>query len=260
MKRLFLLLALCLTLFATAQEKFTVYFDFDIDEANNPSAVSLSAWINTHKDIEIQKIYGYADSIGNALYNQNLSERRAMHVYEKLKEGGLDVANTEEKGFGESESFAADRAMDRKVVLYFRQKPIVVVKKPEPVVTELTKKMNEAVKGDKIVVPKLYFYDNSDIVLPESRPVLYELLTIMKNNPNLRIDIQGHICCQKIETNQISQKRALAVYAFLKNNGIDRMRLSYQSFGSSRPVYPLPEKSEEEKTANRRVEIEIVAN
>ncbi|MEL1245877.1 OmpA family protein [Flavobacterium sp. DGU11] len=260
MKRLFLLLALYLSIFANAQEKFTVYFDFDIDEANDPSAMSLSEWISEHKDVEVQKIYGYADSIGNALYNIDLSERRAMYVFEKLKEGNIDVANVEEKGLGESEAFSIERAKDRKAVLYFRQKPIIIEKKPEPVVTELAKKITEAVKGDKIAIPRLHFFDNSDLVLPESRPVLYELLAIMKNNPNLRIDIQGHICCQKIETNQISQKRALAVYAFLKNNGIDRMRLSYQSFGSSKPVYPLPEKTEEEKVANRRVEIEIIEN
>lgn len=255
MKRLFLLSALCISLFAAAQEKFTVYFDFNIDEANDPSATSLSKWIDTHKDVEVLKIYGYADSIGNALYNQDLSERRALYVYEKLKESNIDVANVEEKGFGESEAGSPNRAKDRKAVLYFRQKT-----SPEPVISEFTKQVTEASKGDRIKIPNLNFYNNSDMVLPRSRPVLYELLTIMRNNPKLKIDIQGHICCQKVEEHQISQKRALAVYAFLKNNGIDRMRLSYQSFGSSRPVYPLPEKNEDERVANRRVEIEIVEN
>jgi outer membrane protein OmpA-like peptidoglycan-associated protein len=34
--------------------------------------------------------------------------------------------------------------------------------------------------------------------------------------------------------------------------------LAYKGFGSNQPVYPIPEKNEEEKIANRRVEIEIV--
>ncbi len=266
MERLFLLSAVFIPLFANAQEKFTVYFDHDIDEVNNTSSTGLSNWIATHKDSEILKIYGYADSTGNALYNIDLSERRAMHVYEKLKEGNVDVANVEEKGFGESEAVSADKAKDRKVVLHFRHKEavpakvIVPEKKPEPVVTELTKKITEAAKGDKIRVPNLHFYDNLDQVLPDSKPVLNELLAIMKDNPKLKIDIQGHICCQKKEKNQISHRRALAVYNFLKNNGIDSSRLSYQSFGSTKPVYKLPEKNEEERIANRRVEIEIIEN
>jgi outer membrane protein OmpA-like peptidoglycan-associated protein len=266
MKRFFLLYAVCIPLFANAQEKFTVYFDHDIDEANNTSSASLSNWISTHKDAEIMKIYGYADTTGNALYNIDLSERRAMHVYEELKEGNIDVANVEEKGFGESESVSGDKAKDRKVVLYFREKQavpekvIVPEKKPEPVVTELTKKITEAAKGDKIRVPNLHFYDNSPIILPDSKPILEELLEIMRNNPKLKIDIQGHICCLKKEKNSISERRAKTVYNFLKNNGIDEKRLSYQSFGSSKPVYKLPEKNEDERVANRRVEIEIIAN
>lgn len=260
MKRLLLLCSFLILLQGNAQERFTVYFDFDIDEANAESETGLAKWIRTHKDAEVLRIYGYADSIGNAVYNQDLSERRAMYVFEKIKEAGLATDSLEERGFGETEAFSADRAKDRKAVLYFRQKPKAVDEFSKPVISEFTKKVTEAEKGDKIKIPNLHFYNNSDMVLPKSRPVLYELLAIMKNNPKLKIDIQGHICCQKREENQISQKRALAVYAFLKNNGIDRMRLSYQSFGSRRPVYPLPEKSEDERVANRRVEIEIIEN
>ena len=82
----------------------------------------------------------------------------------------------------------------------------------------------------------------------------------MRDKPLLKIDIQGHICCQKNEENQISLRRAVAIYAFLIRNGIDKSRLSYKSFGSSKPIYPLPEKTEAEKVANRRVEIEIISH
>ncbi len=263
MKRFILLCALCLPLFATAQEKFTVYFDFDIDEANAASETSLEKWISANQDAEVLKIYGYADSTGNALYNQDLSERRASYVYEQLKEADIAMDSIDEKGFGETEAFSANRAMDRKAVVYFRTKPkpVKVVKEvPKPTVTDFTKKVTEAVKGDKIKVPELHFYNNSSMVLPGSRPILNELLEIMRNNPKLKIDIQGHICCQKREENEISKKRALAVYSFLVNNGVDKDRLAYQSFGSSRPVHPLPEKTEAERVANRRVEIEIIEN
>ncbi len=98
------------------------------------------------------------------------------------------------------------------------------------------------------------------MVLPESQPVLRELLIIMQINPNLKIDIQGHICCQETDVRDVAKRRAKAIYRFLQLNGIANSRISYQSFGSSRPIYPLPEKNEEEERANRRVEIEILEN
>jgi len=261
MKKMLLLLAFGLSLHAFSQQKFTVYFDFDIDESNRASTQTLSQWIEAHRDAEIVKIYGYADSTGDSLYNIDLSERRASYVYEQLKTAGLKMDNVEEKGFGESQSTGSRNPKDRKVVFYWEQQPVVLEKSIiEPKPSELTKMVKEARKGDKIKVPELHFYNNSDMVLPTSRPILGELLKIMQDNPLLKIDIQGHICCQKVEQNQISLKRAMAVYNFLIRNGVNKSRLSYQSFGSSRPVHPLPEKSEAEKAANRRVEIEIIEN
>jgi outer membrane protein OmpA-like peptidoglycan-associated protein len=82
----------------------------------------------------------------------------------------------------------------------------------------------------------------------------------MKNNPSLKIQIQGHVCCQPENEERLSHWRAVRVYNFLINNNIDESRLSYTSFGSTKPIYPLPEKNEEERVTNRRVEIEIVEN
>src|SRR5688572_7526672 len=101
------LLMFCLfCLSANAQEKFTVYFD--IDEANDASAQSLSKWIAANPNAVIQKIHGYADKSGDAIYNQDLSERRALHVYEQLRSANLNLAAIDEKGFGESKSTAYD--------------------------------------------------------------------------------------------------------------------------------------------------------
>ena len=58
----------------------------------------------------------------------------------------------------------------------------------------------------------------------------------------------------------LSGQRAKAIRNFLTGNGIDKSRLSYKGFGSTQPIYPIPEKNEAERAANRRVEILIVAN
>lgn len=241
-----------------AQQQFTVYFDFDIDEANTPSGQSLSQWIRHNHDAEIIKIEGYADSIGNALYNIDLSERRAEYVLEELKENKYTIStDVEVKGFGETKAFSSDQAKDRKAVIYYIKTPI-----PPPIVpeTDFSKAVNSAKKGDKLKLPNMNFYNNSDIMLPESKPILNDLLSILQKNKKLKIEVQGHICCQNKEENEVSLRRARVVYNFLIGNGIDATRLSYKSFGSTRPIHPLPEKNETEKVANRRVEIEIIEN
>lgn len=247
-----------------AQDQFTVYFDFDLDEANETSNKKLSQWIAENPNVEVKKIYGYTDNVGEAIYNVDLSERRAIYVFEQLKAANITVTNVEEKGFGETKATGRS-TKDRKVVVFYEPKKIMVVDPPVTTEkpkqeTDFAKTVTAAEKGDKIKIPNLNFYNNSDVVLPQSHGILKELLQIMKDRPSLKIDIQGHICCQQNEEMQISRRRAETVYTYLIHNGIDKGRLSYKSFGSRKPIYKLPEKNEQEKEANRRVEIEILQN
>lgn len=66
----------------------------------------------------------------------------------------------------------------------------------------------------------------------------------MKENPNLKIEIKGHICCQPSNAKDfISKARAHAIYDDLVGNNIARYRLEYQGFGITRPIHSIPEKS-----------------
>ncbi|MXN89799.1 OmpA family protein [Flavobacterium sp. Sd200] len=260
MKRLLACMSFLIMGQIQAQQQFTVYFDFDIDEADKQSNKKLYDWIKENPHAVVSKICGYTDSVGEAIYNTDLSERRAAYIYNLLKENGFSVDDAEKIGYGETKA-TGKSIKDRKVVIHYSVSPSInelPVQEKDP--TAFAKKVADAEKGDKIVIPNLNFYNNTDIMLNTSKPVLRELLDILQKNPVLKIDIQGHICCQKKEENEISLKRAVLVYKFLINNGIAKDRLSYKSFGSSRPIHPLPEKNEEERIANRRVEIEILDN
>lgn len=120
------------------------------------------------------------------------------------------------------------------------------------------KKVGEARVGEKIKIENLNFVINTFAVVPESRGKLYELLLVLEKNPSLKIEIQGHLCCMPVDRTDLSTQRAKAIYNFLVNNKISKERLSYKGFGSTIPIYPLPEKDENERAANRRVEILIV--
>jgi len=55
----------------------------------------------------------------------------------------------------------------------------------------------------------------------------------------------------------LSEARAKYIYDLLIYDGISAERLSYEGFARQNPLYP-EEKTEEEKAANRRVEIRII--
>ncbi|MCX6319667.1 MAG: OmpA family protein [Bacteroidetes bacterium] len=133
----------------------------------------------------------------------------------------------------------------------------------------LRKQINDTASkaGTNIVLKNLNFEGGRHYFLPESLPILEELLQVMKENPKLVIRVEGHVCCldnsedgMDIDLNQnnLSVTRAKAVRDYLIQNGISTSRVSYTGLAHTQPIYPYPEKTEEEQTANRRVEIRII--
>ena len=112
--------------------------------------------------------------------------------------------------------------------------------------------------GSILTLRNINFYPGSADLLPESMSNVNELLKIMIKNPSLKIEIRGFICCAKTDFNNLSIKRAKTIYTYLLTNKIDADRVSYRGFGTLKPIYPYPEKDENERIANRRVEIKIV--
>ena len=82
---------------------------------------------------------------------------------------------------------------------------------------------------------------------------------IMMNNPKIVIEIHGHICCNPNPNDtKLSYRRALVIFKYLQNNGVQLYRMAFRGYGSNDPIYKLPERNEKERAANRRVEILIV--
>jgi outer membrane protein OmpA-like peptidoglycan-associated protein len=257
MKKLYFIILLLLSLTANAQDTFTIYFDSGKDTPNAKSASELAIWIKDNKTVIIYRIDGFADTVGDSVTNRELSQRRANNIGAQLKTGGIPIARDALiKGLGENSGWAS--YLERRVAIYYelQEKEILL----KPIAESLEYKVTIAKKGDKIVLGNLNFVGGTDEVLPASRPVLAELLEIMHHNPKLKIEIQGHVCCRKDDDNNVALRRALKVYNYLAQNGIEERRLSYKTFEGRQPLYSIPEKNEAEKVANRRVEIEIKAN
>ncbi|MFD2892930.1 OmpA family protein [Flavobacterium chuncheonense] len=255
-------LLLFISIFGFAQEKESFYFDFNEYKFNSEQQEILQSWMNSNKDIEVVKVEGFCDRVGTAAYNDTLSYKRIKTVFEAL-ESSVNISDVIEfKGFGNSFVQNKQQELNRRVDVYYNQlrKDVEkVVNKEEIKVVNLDSIVMNSKIGETIRLENLYFYNRSGIVVPKSKPVLIDLFEVLKRNPKIKIEIQGHICCQTGKDEEdIAKVRAVAVYNFLVKNGIARDRLRYKSFGSSKPVYQIPEKNDEERNANRRVEILIL--
>ena len=102
---------------------------------------------------------------------------------------------------------------------------------------------------------KVLFDINSAEVKSEAYPMLTEAVQILKKNPNLQVEIDGHADSTGApEYNMaLSEKRAQAVKDFFVTRGIDAERLTTKGFGITKPA--ASNKTKEGRAKNRRVEL-----
>jgi len=101
-------------------------------------------------------------------------------------------------------------------------------------------------------------YDKAD-VRPDDAGTLDAKVTILQQNPNLRIRVSGH--CDERGSDEynlaLGNRRATAVKQYLVNHGIDASRIETQSWGEERPI--AQGSTEEAWAQNRRAEFEVLA-
>ncbi|WP_264520718.1 OmpA family protein [Flavobacterium sp. N1994] len=294
MKPIFVFLFLLIATSFRAQEQLALYFDSNKFELNAKEQAKLTGWISENKNNKIVAIHGFTDEDGTNGFNDTLAQNRVNFIFNVVKNQIKIREDFKTRSFGESFQQSKNKAENRKVLVYYilekdipREDEIlgikkeVVVEEPKPDIDYPEKlvfdnpngtqsefkldrafmnKIGHAKAGEKLKIDNLNFIINTFAVVPESRGKLYELLLVLRSNPTLKIEIQGHLCCMPVDRTDLSTQRAKAIYNFLVANDVYRARLSYKGFGSTDPIYPLPEKDEKERAANRRVEILIVDN
>ena len=114
--------------------------------------------------------------------------------------------------------------------------------------------------GSKIALRNIFFDHGKATLRPESNAELDRLVKLMKDVPNLKIEISGHTDNTGSATvnETLSQQRAEAVVAFLTSKGIAASRMTAKGYGSSKPV--APNTTDDGRQQNRRTEFEIKGN
>jgi outer membrane protein OmpA-like peptidoglycan-associated protein len=115
--------------------------------------------------------------------------------------------------------------------------------------------MLRALDHDGYVALDIRFDTGKSTIKPESRPVLDQIVALLKANAGLRIAIEGHTddVGSPASNRTLSEARARSVRDAVIGQGVDQARLTAAGFGQDRPV--ADNRTEEGRAKNRRVEL-----
>jgi len=115
--------------------------------------------------------------------------------------------------------------------------------------------MFDALNKEGFIALYINFETGKADIKPESQKIIDQIVQMLKDNPTLKISIEGHT--DNVGTAQsnktLSENRAKAVMNAIIAKGIDKNRLSSKGWGQTKPI--ADNKTEEGKAKNRRVEI-----
>ncbi len=150
---------------------------------------------------------------------------------------------------------------------------VVTVKKEDHVFDSRSFSIQDTARGgvaeadmtvQKIEVGKSYrvndikYATNSAEITPASRFILDELITFLKDNPSVKIRIDGHTdnVGGMDENMKLSHDRAANVMAYLKEEGVSAKRLDSKGFGPTKPL--VSNDTPEGRAQNRRTEFMVI--
>ena len=268
-KILFLVFLLMNMTHAQTDNTHVVYFETGLFNVPEIEKNRLVLFIQSLKDIEIDRIaiYGFCDDRGTDSYNLTLSQNRADAIKKIFSGFGVDdnlISNVDGKGevllrVVSSDNINIIRGLNRKVeinVVYKKDLKELIKKEKKPPF------LKEGLKvGDKITLDNILFKTGYSYVVKESLPVLEKIAEALRERDDIHFTIQGHVCCTRNERDAVdkgtgkrnlSLARAKYIYDYMINKGIKRTRMRYVGLKNK---YPLGK----ETKYDRRVEIKITS-
>ena len=115
--------------------------------------------------------------------------------------------------------------------------------------------MFEALNRDGHIALYINFDTGKSIIRDESKPIIEQIVQMMKSNPDLKIGVEGHTdnVGSPASNKTLSEARAKSVVSAITGQGISADRLSPAGYGQDKPV--ADNSTEEGRAKNRRVEL-----
>jgi len=110
-----------------------------------------------------------------------------------------------------------------------------------------------------VVLRNIFFESNKYELKPESQVELDKIVQLLKDNPTVKIQINGHTDNSGKASDNItlSENRAKSVTSYLTSKGIDTNRLSFKGWGDTQPV--ASNATPEGRAQNRRTELKVIS-
>jgi len=222
----------------------------EIIEVNEPGVITKNITLRPEKKAEVQT--------GKVIITV-LDKETKEPVKAEIEVIGTDVSGTTNDDgefvieLGPGEYAVKIKPLEKNYLTMIKN--ITIEKgKTKTVIAEVAK------KGFKIKIRKIYFDTGKATIKPESYPILEEVCRILKEYPNVMVEVEGHTDTRgPAEYNlRLSQARADAVKDWLISHGcISPDRIKAIGYGESRPEV-FPERTPEDYQRNRRVVIRFI--
>jgi outer membrane protein OmpA-like peptidoglycan-associated protein len=206
------------------------------------------------------EIAGHTDSQGSESGNLRLSQARAEAVVAALRASGLTLPGAVAKGYGEADPIADNataegRAQNRRIAFT----PLAAEEEPQaegPAAEGDAPPADVAcVQGVAAIVARsaIEFDPGSDELAPASAAVIDEVAGALRGCPDVAMEIGGHTDSEGSESGneRLSQRRAEAVLAALRDRGLALSQVTARGYGESRPL--ADNGTAEGRAANRRI-------
>jgi outer membrane protein OmpA-like peptidoglycan-associated protein len=131
--------------------------------------------------------------------------------------------------------------------------------KPKPVpAPEPIKEIPQEIKQTMIRLSNTLFEFDKFNLTSEAVAELNKVVKWLNDNPNLRVEIEGHTDSMgsAAYNQKLSEDRAKSVYNYFIEHGVKSSRLSYRGYGLTRPI--ADNSTADGRQQNRRVELQIM--
>ncbi|HSP87140.1 MAG TPA: OmpA family protein [Ignavibacteriaceae bacterium] len=128
---------------------------------------------------------------------------------------------------------------------------------PDPCPEVVVEKPVEVEKTRWILVGVNFDFDSTRLK-PEYYPTLFNTIQFLNNNPEVRVEIQGHTDNFGSDSynQRLSEGRAASVRDYLISKGIDPYRMTIKGYGESVPL--MDNSTSEGRAFNRRIEFKVI--
>lgn len=125
--------------------------------------------------------------------------------------------------------------------------------------------LDKIYENTEILLDNIYYeFDKWDIT-EEAKPSLNTLIELLKDNPQIAIELGSHTDCQGDNDYNLdlSQKRARSAARYIVENGVQAARISSRGYGETRLAVPCDcdtDCTEDQHQINRRTTFKILEN